>query len=235
MTTTDLAFEMAPVFLDDSVGTSIDGHRAFGAVIQQAEAYVAALRCASATAPRAAIGRVRGTGPGVSFGSVIEAIQSGFSVKMKSPFEGSESVAGGVLLPAEAGLSARDDGFLFLRFAEQSRDLPMHTHEDSDRLIYVLEGRGFFHASRERLDDFTGDDIRNVPVRSRDVLLFRRGVMHTFSTESEALLLLSYHAPFVPLEDPRQYTVPDRVILPGKIVDRTRSRITCDPAWSRLI
>ncbi len=235
MTTAQMVYDVDPVFLHYTTGNPIDGRQAMASVLRQAEAYVAFLRGESGTAPRAAIGRVRGTGPGVSFGSLVEAMRTAFSVEMISPFEGSHSVAGGVLLPAQADLPSRDDGFLFLRFAEGARDLPMHTHEDSDRLIYVLEGRGFFHTSHERLDEFSGEDIRHVPVRSRDVLLFRQGVMHTFSTQAEPLLLLSYHAPFVPLEDPRQYTVPDQVVCPADTFDSKKSRIGCDPAWSRLV
>jgi len=154
---------------------------------------------------------------------------------MISPFEGSHNVAGGVLLPRQGGMTGRDDGFLFLRFDAGAHDLPMHTHEHSDRLIYVLEGRGFFHVSPQSLDDFTGDPIIHVPVRSRDVLLFRKGTMHTFSTESEPLSLLSYHAPFIPLENAAQYTIPNQCIYPATLADASQSKITCDPAWTKLV
>jgi len=234
MVGTGMAVEITPVPLGLERSGSISGERALEALIQQAEAYVAWLHAHPAPAPRAIIGRVRGTGPGVSFGSVIEAIRATFAVEMESPFEGSDHIAGGVLLPETAGLHGRNDGVLFLRFEAHTRDLPMHTHEQSDRMIYVLDGRGFFHVSPSGLAGFEGQDVRHVPVRSRDVLLFGRGTMHTFSTGSEPLLLLSYHAPFIPLGDPRQYTVPRRVILPGETADPTRSRITCAPAWSRL-
>jgi len=110
----------------------------------------------------------------------------------------------------------------------------MHTHDHSERLIYVLEGRGIFHVAPSVPERATDPVIRQVPVRSRDVLLFRRGTMHTFSTASEPLLLLSYHAPFIPLENERQYSVPPTTVLPGADIQTQRSRATCDPGWSRL-
>lgn len=235
MIQTGLAVEIDPVFLACEVGAPIEGVQALETILRQAESYVATLYAGSPSAPRAMIGRVRGTGPGVSFGSVVDAIRSAFPTEMKTPFEGSNNVAGGVLLPAEAGMDGRDDGLLFLRFGAHAGDLPMHTHEHSDRLIYVLEGRGFFHVVPGDLASFDGHDVRHVPLRSRDVLLFKRGTVHTFSTGAEPLSLLSYHAPFLALDDPRQYTLPPRIVLPAEVTDTSRSRITCDPAWSRLI
>lgn len=235
MIETQMTVEITPVPLQRKGNPATNGRCGFKAIIDQAEAYVATLHAQGLPDRAAILGRVRGTGPGVSFGSVVEAIKSTLPVQMKSPFEGSDHVAGGVLLPAEAGIDGRDDGLLFLRFAENTGDLPLHTHEHSDRLIYVLEGRGFFHVSGEDHEKFDSRKVRHVPVRSRDVLLFKRGTVHTFSTGPEPLVLLSYHSPFVPLNDPRQYTLPCRTVLPGEVVDAAQSQITCDPAWSRLI
>jgi mannose-6-phosphate isomerase-like protein (cupin superfamily) len=229
------AAELPSVFMEGLRGSSSDGHEALASILRQAEAYVSVFRDHAGSMPRAMIGKVRGTGPGVSFGALVESIRSTFSIEMNSPFEGSHNVAGGVMLPEQGGMAGRDDGFLFLRFAAGTRDLPMHTHENSHRLIYVLEGRGFFHVSPESPSEFTGDQITHVPVRSRDVLLFRQGTMHTFSTEAEALSLLSYHAPFVSLEDSDQYTVPERTVFPALLANPSQSRITCDPAWTALV
>ncbi len=229
-----MAIEISPVVLESDTTVSIDGRKALKALLCHATSYTASLHAAFTPMPRAVIGRVRGTGPGVSFGAMVDAIQESFPTALHSPFEGSHSVAGGVLLPEQAQLDDRDDGFLFLRFDAHSRDLPMHTHEFSDRLIYVLKGRGFFHVTPEDSPSFDGRHIRHVPVRSRDVLLFKRGTLHTFSTGPDPLFLLSYHAPFIPLDSPRQYTLPDRIVLPAETADVAESRITCDPAWSRL-
>jgi hypothetical protein len=229
------AVELPSVFMEGLRGSSSDGHEALASILRQAEAYVSVFHEHACTMPRAMIGRVRGTGPGVSFGALVESIRSTFSIEMNSPFEGSHNVAGGVMLPEQGGMAGRDDGFLFLRFAAGTSDLPMHTHENSHRLIYVLEGRGFFHVSPGSPSEFTGEKITHVPVRTRDVLLFRQGTMHTFSTDSEALSLLSYHAPFIPLADADQYTIPERCIYPAHAIDASQSKITCDPAWSALV
>ncbi len=235
MNQTGMVMEIEPISLNCNVHTPIEGLQALKAIIQQAESYTATLQANDKHSPKAILGRVRGTGPGVSFGSLVDAIRSAFPVEMESPFEGSSNVAGGVLLPAEAGIHDRNDGLLFLRFGANTTDLPMHTHEHSDRFIYVLEGRGFFHVTHENVSEFDGHKVRHVPVRSRDVLLFKRGTVHTFSTGAEPMLLLSYHSPLISLTDPRQYKLPNRAILPPEIIDTSRSRITCDPAWSCLI
>lgn len=226
---------MTPVCMEPVQGMPPSGLDALMNLLNQASSYVACLRENPNLGHTALLGRVRGTGPGVSFGALVEAIKTDFPVRIASPFEGSTQVAGGVLLPSQAGLQNREDGFLFLRFEAGARDLPMHTHECSERLIYVLEGRGFFHISSQNVQAFDGKIMRHVPIRSRDVLLFKRGTVHTFSTEREPLWLLSYHGPFIPLEDPNQYTLPRIRVLPADRVARSDSRIACDPAWSRLI
>jgi len=66
MVGTGMAVEITPVPLGLERSGSISGERALEALIQQAEAYVAWLHAHPAPAPRAIIGRVRGTGPGVS-------------------------------------------------------------------------------------------------------------------------------------------------------------------------
>lgn len=63
-----------------------------------------------------------------------------------------------------------------------------------------------YHPSR--WGEFSGADIRSTSIRVGDVLAFSRGVVHTFNTDSTALVLLSYHSPFIPLDDPRQYSLP---------------------------
>lgn len=183
----------------------------------------------------ALLGRIRGTGPGASFGLLTKAVDVSHPTALESPFEGSHSVAGAVLELSQLLAEQRDDAFLKLRFAANSKDLPLHVHEDSDRLIYVLAGRGYFYACPESLPEFTGDNIRCVPIRSRDVLLFPRGTIHTFSTAASALLLLSYHAPHIPLADPRQYTLPARVVCPALRASARNAQVACDPAWTVLV
>ncbi len=224
------AIEIPSIPLERPAKQQPTGIEAFATLLGQAAAYTENLRNRSPEDGNALIGRVRGTGPGVSFGAYVGALKRELAVEMISPFEGSDNVAGGVLLPQDAGIADRDDGFLFLQFDANCRDLPLHTHDHSERLIYVVEGRGFFHVR----DSDSEGTTRHVPVRSRDVLMFRRGTLHTFSTQAEPLHLLSYHAPFIALDDPRQYSLPDEVVYPAETVCEQDSRVSCDAAWMRI-
>lgn len=183
---------------------------------------------------RAVISRIRGTGPGVSFGAEVAALEAAHPITMQAPFEGAQSVAGGVW-DCRALLGDHcDDAFLKLRFEAGSAELPMHAHPSSDRWIAVLEGRGFFHVTDEALEEFTGTQVRSVPVRSRDVLMFKAGTVHTFSTLAEPLVLLSYHSPYIPLDDPEQYALPKHKWT-GAQAPTGRAQVTCDPAWTVLV
>ena len=183
----------------------------------------------------ALVGRVRGTGPAVSFGLLMRAIEVTFPMALRSPFEGSHNVSGAVLPLGKLLQEDRTDGFLRLRFRVETKDLPMHIHEHSDRLIFVLGGRGFFHVSPEPLETFTEVNVRHIPVRSRDVLVFPRGTIHTFSTATQPLELLSYHSPYIPLDDPCQYTATTPSVFPAVTADGAASRIRCDPAFSVVV
>ena len=184
-------------------------------------------------APGAVISRIRGTGPGVSFGEHVVALEAAHPITLRAPFEGARSVAGGVWDCRALLGSACTDAFLKLRFEHGSTELPMHCHPNSDRWIAVLEGRGFFHVTDEPIDRFTGVDVRTVPVRSRDVLMFKAGTVHTFSTHTEPLVLLSYHSPYVPLNSPEQYALPKRR-WSGAEASTGAARVACDPAWTVL-
>jgi len=182
----------------------------------------------------AAVSRIRGTGPGVSFGRLVDELETTHPVEMQRPFEGIESIAGGVWPVAELVSPTDTRGLIKLHFDRGTNQLPMHVHEHTDRVIFVLEGRGFFHVSDQPLATFDGSDINSVPVRSRDALVFSRGTAHTFSCPDEPLVLLSYHHPFIELDDPKQYTIPAYRITPADLVHE-KSRVSCDPAWNSLI
>lgn len=186
--------------------------------------------------PRTALlGRIRGTGPGVSFRLLVQTMEVAYPAPLRSPFEGSHCVAGAELPLCEILDPSRDDSFLRLRFDAGSVELPMHTHEISDRFIMVVRGRGFYHVSSSTLEEFHADTVHTVAVRTRDVLIFPRGTVHTFSTTTEPLHLLSYHAPHVPLEDPRQYTLPNEIVCPGLTMRPEDSTIVFDPAWNIVV
>lgn len=183
----------------------------------------------------ALITRIRGTGPGASFGDLVARIQDGLEFEWQTPFEGSHNVSGAVLEASRILGCDRDDGFLLLRFAAGTLDLPLHTHELSERFICVLEGRGLYHVAPDPLKSVAIERVRHVPVRSRDVLMFTRGVVHTFSTDTEPLTLLSYHRPYIPLEDQGQYRVSDKPLLPRDFLAGVRGRVSFDAGWTSLM
>ena len=83
-------------------------------------------------------------------------------------FEASSNVSGAVVKGVDLLGGQRDDGFLFLRFAAHTQDLPLHVHYDSDRFIIAIGGRGFFHVSPDSLESGPERRLRNVPCRDRD-------------------------------------------------------------------
>lgn len=178
--------------------------------------------------PAAAIGRVRGTGPNVSFGRLVETLERDLPIELSSPFEGVDSISGGAWIAGEVGLD-RDDALAKLCFRRGTDELPLHVHEHSDRFIMVLEGRGFYHVA----DDEPVGSVRTVPIRSRDALAFTRGVAHTFSCPAEPLTLLSVQAPYIPFDHPEQYRICEPHWTPSS-TELDRGRVGCDPAWTIL-
>lgn len=156
----------------------------------------------------AATGRIRGTGPGVSFGAAVAALETAWPLTLRSPFEGSDRV-GGAAWVARDLIDPNDNGAVVkLHWEAGADDLPMHVHIGSSRLLIVVGGRGFFHVSDRTVETFDGSDVRTIAARRNDVFLFTPGVVHTFSTAEEPMTLLSCHLPYIPLDDPGQYTLP---------------------------
>lgn len=155
------------------------------------------------------LGRVRGTGPGVSFGAFVRVLEEAHPLTLRSPFEESDRVAGAVWMPETVlGSTPHDAAIAKLRWSAGADDLPMHVHDHSDRFIVVLEGRGFFHWSDRPCEAFDGSGVRTIAARDRDVFVFRRGLVHTFSTAEHAMTLLSVQCPFVPFDAAEQYRLP---------------------------
>lgn len=182
----------------------------------------------------AAVGRLRGTGRGVHFRDLVEHLEREHPITLVSPFEASHLVAGAawdgdaILGPGSPGALAK------LRWSAGADDLPMHVHDFSDRFIIVHEGRGFFHVSDQPFDRFDGSDVRSIPARERDVFLFTRGVMHTFSTLDQPMTLLSVQLPYLAFDDPRQYRLPTHVWTARNNPEPSPPSVACDPAWTRL-
>lgn len=122
-------------------------------------------------------------------------------IRVDGGFEGNPGVEGGAWRPGDGG----DDGLVHLRFAAGTEDLPLHVHEFSDRLLVVTSGLGLFHYLP---DSEESREFRSVVVEAGNAVLFRRGVVHTFTAPIGDLTLLSYHTPFFELDDTRQFTIP---------------------------
>jgi mannose-6-phosphate isomerase-like protein (cupin superfamily) len=102
--------------------------------------------------------------------------------------------------PSDGG----DDGVVHLRLAAGTEDLPLHVHEYSDRLLVVTSGIGLFHYLP---DADKARELRSLVVEAGDVVIFTRGLIHTFTAPLGDLTLLSYHAPFFEFDDTRQFTI----------------------------
>ena len=134
----------------------------------------------------------------------IQSLLNDYPLELVSPFEGVESISGGVWKASE--LISGEDALLHLRFGSGTRNLPMHSHDHSDRVIFVAGGRGVF---RYATKGSSSPSMRSIEVAAGHLLVFTRGTVHTFKTEDSELHLLSYHTPYIALSDPRQYRVWD--------------------------
>jgi hypothetical protein len=176
--------------------------------------------------PQLAVSRVRGTGRGVHFQGLVDRLEAERPVVLESPFEGSERVAGAVWRSESHAASLAK-----LRWSAGADDLPLHSHPDSDRFIIVQKGRGFFHYSPLREHVFDGQNVRTIPARERDVFIFTRGLLHTFSTTGHAMTLLSVQSPFLAFDDPKQYRLATPLWVACDHPDSDPG-IGLDPLWS---
>jgi mannose-6-phosphate isomerase-like protein (cupin superfamily) len=140
--------------------------------------------------------------------SDLDDILSNYPIQLDSPFEETASIAGGLWSGRSLFGPIYDDALAKLKFSVGTLDLPMHTHDHSDRFITVAAGSGRFWWCEAAREEFQGCGVESMPVREGDVLFFTRGLLHTFSAPDDDLLLLSYHSPEIAFTDSRQYTLP---------------------------
>jgi len=148
------------------------------------------------------------------FRQLFAELERGMPTEVRSPFEGSDAIAGGAWLGRKHFGVHPDCALAKLCFSAGAVDLPMHSHEHSDRFILVLEGEGRFHHAPGSPQGFTGAGVRSAQVSAGDLVLFRRGLVHTFSSPRRAMTLLSWHAPYFPFVDPRQFSLPAARVCP---------------------
>lgn len=188
----------------------------------------------NSTGPAAMLSKIRGTGRGVSFTRLVGELERAHPLTLEYPFEGSDRVGGAVWIARDVIGGNSTTSVAKLCWDSRAMDLPMHVHDHSDRFIIVLKGRGFFHVTDETPEEFTGRQVRSIPARERDVFLFSRGTVHTFSTDAEPMVLLSCQLPFMKFDDPRQYRLPQVRWTAKEHSDSYPAGIACDPGWSVL-
>jgi mannose-6-phosphate isomerase-like protein (cupin superfamily) len=203
-------------------------------LLSMASATLGSLRTQTDADRVAATCRVRGSGPGASLRAMIREMERAHPLELDYPFEGSQRV-GGAVWPAESVGGEEASAVAKLRWESRALDLPMHVHPYADRCIFVLEGRGFYHVSDEPVEHFSGDRVRTVAAREGDVFVFTRGVVHTFSTWSSPMTLISCQLPFIRFEDPRQYALPSVRWTAGDCLDPAGGEVVIDEAFSVLV
>lgn len=215
----------------------MSGSDVLAAVLAMAERALDHLRGSAplGSFPRlAAVGRLRGTGRGIHFRDLVGRLEEDHPLELVSPFEDSHLVAGAVWKGHELLGPGTDAALAKLRWQAGADDLPLHVHDHSDRFIIVLNGRGFFHVSDQTAEGFDGIDVRSVPARERDVFMFSRGVVHTFSTLDEPMTLLSCQLPYLAFDDPDQFRIPKVRWTAREHPEARPPTVACDPAWTVL-
>ena len=149
-------------------------------------------------------GRIEVASPWSTVGIVHSLLHEKHPIRVEAGFEGNPGVEGGAWRPTDQG----DDGLAHLRFSAGTEDLPLHVHEYSDRLLVVTSGIGVFHYLA---DADSARELRSLVVEANDVVIFTRGLIHTFTAPLGDMTLLSYHAPFFEFDDTRQFRIPASV------------------------
>jgi quercetin dioxygenase-like cupin family protein len=97
-------------------------------------------------------------------------------------------------------------GVLLVKFPpEASEDNRLHTHPASDRVITVVAGSGEFIR-------YWGGKVEYFPIQKGDRIWMPKGVLHTFRSGEEGLLVESLHNPFVSFGDPNCLLYPKKSI-----------------------
>ncbi|MEQ9616802.1 MAG: cupin domain-containing protein [Phycisphaerales bacterium] len=162
------------------------------------------------------VGQLPGWIEGAKLRAFMHRIELQHPIRPEAPFEGTARIAGAAWLASRELGDDADDGIAKLCFAPNTANLPLHTHEQSERFIFCLQGRGTFHYCRTALDEFDGSGTREVPIRAGSFVLFSRKVLHTFSSCRPGVVLISYQSPSLAFDDPDQYTLPTDTWTPSR-------------------
>lgn len=95
-------------------------------------------------------------------------------------------------------------GILVVEFpADVSEDNEYHCHPQSDRCITVIAGAGAFEFFKNR-------ELFVMPLSPGDRVWMPRGVLHTFRSGKDGLLVESLHNPFLPFDHPHCLVYPKK-------------------------
>ena len=95
-----------------------------------------------------------------------------------------------------------EPGLLQIEFPpETSEDNRMHIHPTAGRIVTALRGGGTFEFVRK------GKLIR-IRLKAGDEVVMPAGVLHTFRSGKQGLLVRSIHLPWLPLKHRRQLVYP---------------------------
>jgi quercetin dioxygenase-like cupin family protein len=97
-------------------------------------------------------------------------------------------------------------GVLIVKFpADSSEDNAHHCHPQSDRRITVIQGGGTF-------EFFSGNILQIHPLHPGDRVWMPRGVLHTFRSGQNGLLVESLHNPFLAFDHPHCLVYPKKKV-----------------------
>ena len=91
----------------------------------------------------------------------------------------------------------RDDAVIRMRFETGADNLPLHSHDHSDRVLVVTSGQGFGYY---HLGPFTREGVQRIEVVPGTLIVFPKGTMHTFQCTEGQIETITFHSPFVPFE-----------------------------------
>lgn len=131
----------------------------------------------------------------------LVALTEVYPLALQSPFEEVETIAGGIWKASD--ICSGNDAILRLSFRAGTVNLPLHSHNFSDRVVFVVRGSGTF----EFVSDLESNELTTTHVQEGTMLMFPRGTIHSFRTPDAGLELISYHSPYIELEDAKHYTV----------------------------
>ena len=101
-------------------------------------------------------------------------IEHSHPINPKSPFEKVNEISGAYWSGQNLFKREINDALVKLCF-DYNANLSAHTHHWSDRVIFFVGGSGYFYASWQPFQIFSGEDMISFPVTSGDILVFSRG------------------------------------------------------------